>query len=386
MLKKEKLPNGEKDMKDEPYTSQCRTYYRKDGRINYQLSYSFVVVLCLLATFCSAVQAESSTRGAFSFTGFSTGIGTRAMGMNGAFTAVSNDSSAAYWNPAGLTTSLYKELSFTRADLYGLDLITTNTLNMSTPDTGSGAMSLGWNRMQFEFESWYEDIFLISYAKCLYGLDKKGKQKEGFNLALGVTAKYLRQNSDLEIIPWTDKEEDTEVEESEEPDEVVPVICKSRGYGVDFGILAGLRAKDGRNRLSVGMVIQDTPTRISWNKDTEIQSDEYLPYRYKLGISAEPLPGLTAAVDIVGEKNISFKELHLGVEHWIFPAKNTFPVSEKNLAIRGGVAKQLSNSERITFAAGVGVRWASWQLDYAYLMDSDGLGDTKNRFSVSVRF
>jgi hypothetical protein len=40
----------------------------------------------------------------------------------------------------------------------------------------------------------------------------------------------------------------------------------------------------------------------------------------------------------------------------------------------------------MTFTGGLGIRWNSWQLDYAYLMDSDGLGDTRNRFSVSVRF
>src|SRR5690554_3756687 len=33
----------------------------------------------------------------------STGMGGRAMGMGGAFTAVADDGTAAYWNPAGLT-------------------------------------------------------------------------------------------------------------------------------------------------------------------------------------------------------------------------------------------------------------------------------------------
>ena len=79
------------------------------------------------------------------------------MGMNGAFAAVSDDSSSAYWNPAGLTSSWYKEISFTRADLYDLDLITNNVLSISAPETRGGAISFGWNQLRYDFESWREE-------------------------------------------------------------------------------------------------------------------------------------------------------------------------------------------------------------------------------------
>ncbi len=335
---------------------------------------------------CPVAEPNSSIRGAFSFSGFATGIGTRAMGMNGAFSAVSDDSSSAYWNPAGLTSSWYKELSFTRANLYDLDLITSNTLNMSAPETTAGAISFSWTRLQFDFESWNEEVFLLSYARTLYGTavataSASQTKRSGFSLSLGATLKYLRQTSDLKLMPVSA----IDSEGSDENQIIEPVFCEAKGVGLDIGLLARIGAKDGRNRLTIGIAVQDIPTVIKWNSG-DLETKENLPYRYKAGCSFEPLPRLTAAFDLVGEQNVNLKELHFGIEHWIFPTKRSFPISEKNLAIRGGVAKQLSASKRMTFAGGVGIRWAAWQLDYAYLMDSNGLGDTRNRFSISVRF
>lgn len=328
-------------------------------------------ILCL--AICPVAKSDFSIRGAFSTSGFATGVGTRAMGMNGAFAAVSDDSSSAHWNPAGLASSWYKELSFTRADLYDLGLIVNNALIMSAPEAARGAISFSWTQLNYDFEAWKEEIYLLSYAKTLLGPTVQ-EPGEGFSLALGATFKYLRQTSELNIAPVI-----------EEGGDIEPIFAKAKGMGLDIGLLARIRAKDGRNRLSIGIAAQDIPTVVRWNSG-ELETDEYLPYRYKVGCSLEPIPRLTFAFDVVGEQNVKLKELHFGMEHWILPVKRTFPVSEKNLAIRGGVAKQLSAFERVTFAAGLGIRWASWQLDYAYLMDSSGLGDTRNRFSVSVRF
>jgi len=38
-------------------------------------------------------------------------VGNRALGMGGAFVAVANDSTATWWNPAGLATGPYADLA-----------------------------------------------------------------------------------------------------------------------------------------------------------------------------------------------------------------------------------------------------------------------------------
>ena len=45
------------------------------------------------------------------------GVGARALGMGSAFTAVANDSTAAFWNPAGLAKLKNHEASFMHANL-----------------------------------------------------------------------------------------------------------------------------------------------------------------------------------------------------------------------------------------------------------------------------
>ena len=82
----------------------------------------------------------------------SVGLGTRAMGMGGAFTAVADDESAFYWNPAGITQVKYVSIMF-GAGAQGenfdfledtLDKISdTEKLNPEDFKLGSGYLNLG---------------------------------------------------------------------------------------------------------------------------------------------------------------------------------------------------------------------------------------------------
>jgi hypothetical protein len=67
----------------------------------------FAAVLVMIATNCSAQIVES--------------VGNRALGMGGAFVAVADDSTATWWNPGGLATGPFSDVTVGRAvtDLKG---------------------------------------------------------------------------------------------------------------------------------------------------------------------------------------------------------------------------------------------------------------------------
>ncbi len=56
---------------------------------------------CLVVSMCLAVLSSTGNAGAQSFET----VGTRALGMGGAFVAVADDATAVYWNPAGLANA-----------------------------------------------------------------------------------------------------------------------------------------------------------------------------------------------------------------------------------------------------------------------------------------
>ena len=62
------------------------------------------IFLCglVIFSFLHAVDKTGTTAAKF----LSLGVGSKAVGMGGAFTSVANDATAMYWNPAGLSLSL----------------------------------------------------------------------------------------------------------------------------------------------------------------------------------------------------------------------------------------------------------------------------------------
>lgn len=79
--------------------------------VEYNMEGKTMKVLILLASiFITAAIAQTPDEAVFLMED-ETGIGVRAMGMGNAFTAVADDYSASYWNPAGLTMLKQSELS-----------------------------------------------------------------------------------------------------------------------------------------------------------------------------------------------------------------------------------------------------------------------------------
>ena len=78
---------------------------------------AFAAALLLLAAGLGAPAPARATRYAGEF--LRIGVGARALGMGSAFMGLSDDGTAAYWNPAGLATLEHREITAMHAEQFG---------------------------------------------------------------------------------------------------------------------------------------------------------------------------------------------------------------------------------------------------------------------------
>ncbi|MCX7647099.1 MAG: PorV/PorQ family protein, partial [Elusimicrobiales bacterium] len=73
------------------------------------------------------------------------GVGARALGMGGAFFAISDDATASYWNPAALTLVERKEFAFMQAQMF--EQTTLNFIGYVQPTASKGTFGIFMNQM-----------------------------------------------------------------------------------------------------------------------------------------------------------------------------------------------------------------------------------------------
>jgi hypothetical protein len=91
-----------------------------------------------------------------------TGVGARALAMGGAFVAVADDATAAYWNPAGLAQLGSREFTLMHAGQWG-NVVKRDFLNAALPGDESYGVSL--------YRVGVEDIPYTNNALLDYGTD-----------------------------------------------------------------------------------------------------------------------------------------------------------------------------------------------------------------------
>jgi hypothetical protein len=295
------------------------------------------------------------------------GVGTRPLGMGGAYVAVADDANAAEENPAGLAfldpTQHYA--TFTHSDLYSLGFLTRDYLAYAQGDTwGFGAMGFSWNRLSANLNpgQWTEDAFQYAGAKQVLGFDEDSWPK----LALGWQASYLRVSSDL----------------SAATDGTSVGDASANGLGCGLGAL--LKFTDS---VSMGVAAQNIYSRLAWATGT----DEVEPMLVKGGLAWH----ITADTLVSGEYRentgsggLAPESWHAGAEHWFMDGKDLKWGVLKNVGIRAGYYEELANADGGTATVGATIQSDTWQIEYTYeygLSGDEQLGDTQ-RFGLGVQF
>lgn len=286
------------------------------------------------------------------------GVGARALGMGSAFTAVADDSTAAFWNPAGLALLEKSEASFMHANLtldrkynffnyahilkgkdgkktavvalshvrFGIDGIPETRLATNDP-TGTlpatdpgGTYTPGKNVYIFSYFDDTETSTFGSYAK------KLGERWFG-----GINIKSLRQ--DL-------------------------FTNSADSWGFDLGFL--YKASD---KTMAGLSLRDLGETLSW--DTPSGHEDRVPVTTTVGISHKPTDKLTLALDINKVQDMSAK-FRAGAEWWL----------KDFAALRLG-----TQAGDLTLGASFKVQ--TWRFDYSYVDET--LGEA-HRISASKQF
>jgi tetratricopeptide (TPR) repeat protein len=273
-----------------------------------------------------AIAAPGVSRGG---TALQVPVGPRGIAMGGAFTAIADDATAPFWNPAGLPWITHQEVSASHADLFGSGI---------KDDYASFVLPLSWSRaaaVDF-YHSGFGDTeldFGESRIDLTYG------QRLLSKASVGASVKYLGRHTDLDGL----------------------TVRQGSGFGLDLGVLYR-----PVNWLRLAAVAQDVfDTRISYAHD--LGSSVAYPRTLRLGAAWLPVSEGALAVDVDDH-------IHLGAEYTLLGA----------LALRAGLQDDLDGIDGLTESFGAGVRWNTLRFDYA-LEDHPVLGTT-HHFGLALAF
>lgn len=328
------------------------------------------VCLLLVLLLCQSL-AEAATKYAGEF--LTLGVGARPLGMGGSYVAISDDSTATYWNPAGLGYLSHSEISFMHSSLG--DLNSYDFVNYVQPIGRHTSMGLSWLRVGVddipitnlpipsggvgpgnrpEIKQTFnntDNAFLLSYGR------KVGP--ETWRLFAGGNAKviYISALRNLNAI----------------------------GFGGDLGII-WRSDREKANHLSVGIMAQDFfKTKLYWNtppdEPGQASNTDTINPNLKIGFaySVDAAALNSRLLLTVDTDSLHSFEMHYGAEY----------VFAKLLALRIGLQERKGITTTRLMTAGAGLKLSfltgsAFSVDYAYLGNEE-LG-TSNRISLMTRF
>ncbi|MFC2078136.1 hypothetical protein ACFLTM_04940 [Candidatus Bipolaricaulota bacterium] len=308
-------------------------------------------VLSLAMGFVSAAAlADGVDAGSF----VRDGIGARALGMGSAAVAVADGPTAAFWNPASLSSVEGLAASSMYANKFGLD-IGYQSLGLAaavTENLGAGLLMIRSSIDDIPFTG-DEGDGVFSETQTLYVL-AVGYEVSGLLLPQEQTRTSVAFGTGLKAYTHS--------------------LLEGRGSGVglDVGVDVGFSVGWGRLKMSLSAV-DIGETAIRW-EGTDHNPTNYVPWTNRFGAALGLLGDslwLSGQADVaVGRPHLN--RMRIGVECW--------PIAQ----VSGRAGATFASDGTTRFTAGGSISWHGLRIDYAFLPNAV-LGDT-HVFSLGMGF
>jgi len=337
-----------------------------------------MIMLCafLYGVFLPCVHGQSVSKVGTTAAGFlNIEVGSRAIGMGGAYTTIVADPTAVFWNPAGLVRSPQTSTVFHHTSW--LDEIQFNFAALAVPISGFGTIGLG-------------ATFLTMDDMERTTLDQPDGTGEMFGAgSYALSASYARSLTDRFSIGGSFKY-------------IHEYIYHSSASGIAFDI--GTHYVSQFNGLMIGMSITNYGTKMQMsgrdmliqsdisplvygnneNINANLQTDAFdMPLMFRVGIAMDLLQGrgdnnLLMALDAM-HPNDDVENLNLGVEYGY----------KQTVFLRAGYKSLFArdSEQGVTVGGGLHLKWVNLPalyVDYAY--QTFGVWDNVQMFTLGLEF
>ena len=340
------------------------------------MSFTIKIIICVCALFVIESNAQSGSSlnktGTTAAQFLKIGIGPRAIGMGGAFTALADDINAMYWNPAGLSRMNSKEAFFNHVDWimdvkmenagFALDVADLGTLGAFISVMSMDDMPV---RTLQQPEGTGE---LFSAGSIVIGLSYARNLTEEFSI--GFNAKYVREHI------WNESAKTFAIDIGTQY--IIPFLNEFR-LGASISNFGPKMKMSGRDIIQTTTVGSGEGNLIN----TDLQLEEFeLPLLFRIGIAVDAIKTLDSRLTIAADAihpNDNSEYVNTGLEYtW-----------NEIFFIRGGYKSLFEEDGEQGFTVGAGINYRVLEafkvkIDYAY----QDFGRLKNvqYISLGVRF
>jgi hypothetical protein len=306
-------------------------------------------------------------------------VGARALAMGGAFTAIADDGSAFYWNPAGIGLIENKLLSGMYSSQYGslgAPLASYFHAGWTMPVGGLG-FSVNWIRFAISDIPYHDDLTGIQSVEERYRRVRAGGDNGTFNNTEDAFFFGFARNNLVKFnLGWSYFDIPLEIPIGANLKIIRQSLAdnSASGIGVDIGAMLRMNLKDfffteDWPVVIASVAVKDaTGTQLTWARTSR---EEEIHQSISVGVAVvQPIRPYDSRVTLSYDRSSRYDgESAVGLE----------VKYHRQFSFRLG-------ANRATFTAGAGVDFNFFDIDYAYLASSQAQLGQVHRLAVAFNF